>query len=115
MAMRKFRLDRANGKLMGVCAGLGRMLGVDPTFVRIGVVVVTIMGLFPWTLIAYAAAAALARPGAFGRDEDDYGAMRTSTKDLRLKMRDIDHRMAEVESYVTSPNASLANEIEKLR
>ena len=39
-----FRLDRANGKLMGVCAGLGNSLGVDPVIVRIGFVLGTLCG-----------------------------------------------------------------------
>lgn len=39
-----FHLDRANGKLMGVCAGLGEALGIDPTIVRIGFVIGTLCG-----------------------------------------------------------------------
>jgi phage shock protein C len=30
-----FTLDKANGKLMGVCAGLSHSLGLDVTLVRI--------------------------------------------------------------------------------
>jgi phage shock protein C len=41
---RGFRLDRYNGKLMGVCAGIGDYFGIDPTLVRIGFVVGTICG-----------------------------------------------------------------------
>ena len=33
-----FALDRANGKLMGVCAGLARSTGIDPTLLRIAAV-----------------------------------------------------------------------------
>ena len=36
---RGFRLDKDNGKLMGVCAGIGEYFGIDPTLVRIGFVV----------------------------------------------------------------------------
>ena len=32
---RPFTLDKADGKLMGVCAGLARSLGTDVTLVRI--------------------------------------------------------------------------------
>lgn len=116
MAMKKFRLDKPNGKLMGVCSGLANYLGVDATFVRIGVVVVTLLGAFPWTLIAYGVAAWAAKPklsGDYGLE--NIGAGRASTHDLKLNMRDIDRRMAEVETYVTNSNSSLANEIEKLR
>ena len=110
-----FRLDRENGKLWGVCAGIANKFGWDPTFVRIGLVVVTIAGGFPWTLIAYGAAALLAKP----RGRDGYQAApavaRTSTYELSHSMRDIDRRMAEVEQYVTTENSSLAREIESLR
>ncbi|HWH17236.1 MAG TPA: PspC domain-containing protein [Allosphingosinicella sp.] len=114
MARRKFTLDRRSGKLMGVCAGIGRYFNIDPTFVRIGAVVVTLLGAFPWTLVAYGLAAWLAKPR--GYDAEDYSTVgKLSTNDLRLNMRDIDRRMAEVEQFVTNSNSSLASEIEKLR
>ena len=116
MAMKKFHLDKRNSKLMGVCSGLANYLGVDPTFVRIGVVVVTLLGAFPWTLIAYGIAAWAAKPKeARGYGMESIGPVRTSTRDLKLDMRDIDRRMAEVETYVTNANSGLASEIEKLR
>ena len=42
---RGFRLDRYNGKLMGVCAGIGDYFGIDPTLVRIAFVLGTICGV----------------------------------------------------------------------
>ena len=114
MAMKRFRLDRRNRKLAGVCAGIARHFGIDPTLVRVGVVAVTILGAFPWTLLAYAAAILVARPSRDWDDEEDYRS-RGSTKDLRLNERDIDRRMAEVDAYVAGANGSLAREIEKLR
>ena len=116
MALKTFTLDKRNAKFWGVCSGIAKYFGVDPTFVRIGAVVVTLLGAFPWTLIAYGLAAWLAKPArALSYDGEAIGSGRVSTKDLRLNMRDIDRRMAEVEHYVTSSNNSLANEIEKLR
>jgi phage shock protein C len=47
-----FRLDRANSRVMGVCAGLASRYGWDVTFTRVAMV----LGLFllgPITLIAY--------------------------------------------------------------
>jgi phage shock protein C len=112
VARKVFTLDRQNKMLFGVCAGIGRHFGIDPTFVRIGLVAVTIMGAFPWTLVAYAAAVVLAKAGKRrGFDDLEEGS---STNDLRLKMRDIDRRMAEVDAYVGS-NDRLAREIETLR
>lgn len=115
---KRFYLDCANGRLFGVCAGIARHMGWDPTFVRVGVVLVTLLGAFPWTLIAYGATAFIAknRPHGGGYDEDvPVRAARTSTYELNRSMRDIDRRMAEVETYVTAQNTGLAREIESLR
>jgi phage shock protein C len=113
---KKFYLDRANGKLMGVCAGIGDYFNVDATFVRIGVVVVTLLGGFPWTLIAYGAAAYMAKPKSLGFDEYETAKpVRRSSREVRETMRDIDRRMAEVERHVTSADSRLAREIEELR
>jgi phage shock protein C len=116
MRGKKFQLDRRNGKLMGVCAGLGNYLGVDPTFVRIAAVVVTLVGAFPWTLIAYGITAWVAGRKRAGRVlGEDVRPASMSTSEYRSGMRDIDRRLAEVDSYVASSNMSLAREIEELR
>jgi phage shock protein C len=115
---KRFYLDKPNGRIFGVCSGIARHMGWDPTFVRVGVVLVTLLGAFPWTLIAYGAAAMIAknRPlgGGYGEDAPARVA-RTSTYELNRSMRDIDRRMAEVETYVTAQNTGLAREIESLR
>ena len=41
---RDFHLDRRNGKLMGVCAGIGNHFGWDVTLVRVAFVLATILG-----------------------------------------------------------------------
>lgn len=116
MALKKFHLNKSDGKFMGVCSGIADYFGVDATFVRIAAIVVTLLGAFPWTLLAYGVAAWAAKPAdALAYDAESSRGGRVSTKDLRLNMRDIDRRMAEVEQYVTSSNSSLASEIEKLR
>jgi phage shock protein C len=117
---KRFYLDKPNGRIFGVCSGIARHMGWDPTFVRVGVVLATLLGGFPWTLIAYGAAAVIAkqRPldGGYGYDEDAPARVaRMSTYELNRSMRDIDRRMAEVETYVTAQNTGLAREIEALR
>jgi phage shock protein C len=113
---RKFSLDKANGKWMGVCAGIANYFGWDPTIVRVGAVVVTLLGAFPWTLIAYIAAGLIAKPRRYDAVDGGYsGRSRLSTYDLNHNLRDIDRRMAEVDSYVVHSNHRLAREIEELR
>ncbi len=113
---KKFYLDRRNKKLMGVCSGLSQMTGVDATIVRIAVVLVTLAGGFPWTVIAYLIAAMMAKP----RPTVDYAGedariLRGSTYALQTSTRELDRRLAEVDSLVAGPNSRLAREIEELR
>ncbi len=113
---KRFYLDKANGKVLGVCSGLANHMNWDPTFVRIAMVIL-ILATFPWALIGYGAAAMIGkkRPeGAYG-DTALERPLRTSTYEMSRSMRDIDRRMAEVETYVTAQNTPLAREIESLR
>ena len=55
----RFLLDRPNGKLVGVCAGLSRTTGVDATLLRVA----TVLSLFvvgPLTILFYLVAALVA-------------------------------------------------------
>jgi phage shock protein C len=112
---RKFQLDRRNGKIWGVCAGIADYTGWDVTLVRVGLVLVTLLGLFPWTLIAYGVAGFVAKDRGARPDAPPARVKGASTHELNRSMRDIDRRMAEVEQYVTTSNTSLAREIEQLR
>ena len=109
---KRFEVDRANGKVAGVCAGIANMAGIDATIIRIGLVIVTILGAFPWTLIAYAAAAFVGQPR---RDEGLSLSRAPTGEESRERMRSIDLRMQAIETYVTSSNSELAREIEDLR
>ncbi|MFM6852520.1 MAG: PspC domain-containing protein [Sphingopyxis sp.] len=40
---RKFTLDKPNGKMLGVCAGLAQYFQIDPLLVRLGFVFGTLM------------------------------------------------------------------------
>lgn len=42
---RGFRLDKARGKVMGVCAGISNYFGVDVTLVRVAFALATLLGL----------------------------------------------------------------------
>lgn len=45
------RLDKANGKLMGVCAGLANKFDVDPIWIRLLFVTGTLVGFGSFILI----------------------------------------------------------------
>ena len=116
MARKTFRLDKRNGKLMGVCAGLADYTGLDVTLIRVGVVVVTLLGAFPWTLIAYGVAAWAAKPKqARSAEAGEMPARRVSAKDVRDSMTDIDRRMIAIDAYVAGADSKLSREIEELR
>jgi phage shock protein C len=53
------RLDRDNGKLLGVCAGLGRSLNINAIWVRIGFVASVLVG-FGFPILLYFIIALLA-------------------------------------------------------
>ena len=120
----RFYLDKQNKKWLGVCSGIADYMGWDVTLVRVGMVVVTLAGAFPWSLIAYWAVAWAAKPNPYGlysdKDEEQFwqGVRRSparTTREVRGKLRDIDRRLADVELYYTSRNRRLADEIDSLR
>lgn len=53
---RSFKLDRSEGKLMGVCSGIARYFGIDATWVRLGFVAGTLLGFGSFILIYLAIA-----------------------------------------------------------
>ena len=121
----KFYRDKQNAKWKGVCAGIADYTGLDVTLVRIGVVVFTILGGFPWTLIAYWIAAWMApvKPTDLTYDSPEeakfWQGVRTNPRRtarlVRSRFRDIDRRLADIEAYVTSSDSRLSREIEQLR
>jgi phage shock protein C len=111
----KFSLDMRNRKLLGVCAGLSNATGIDATWLRVGLVMVTLAGAWPWTAIAYLAIAFAARAKRTRGDRELAPAAHFSTHDMNASMRDVERRMAEVDSYVANTNSRLAREIESLR
>ncbi|WP_419825103.1 envelope stress response membrane protein PspC [Sphingomonas sp.] len=121
----KFYLDKRNGKWLGVCAGLADYTGLDATLVRVGMVILTIVGGFPWTLIAYGVTAWAAndKPGELAYDSVEdrkfWQGVRAkpgnSIRDVRSSFRDIDRRLSDLEVHYTSSNRRLADEIDSLR
>jgi len=121
----QFYLDKQNAKYKGVCAGIADYTGIDVLFVRVATVVLTLAGGFPWTLIAYWMVAWMgnAKPIGLYETPDDakfWQGVRSnpkrSTAEVRSKFRDIDRRLADIETHYTSRSSnSLAAEIDSLR
>jgi len=120
----KFYLDKRHGKIMGVCSGIADYTGLDVTLVRImvaGAVFMSGGSVLPLYFIAGFIADDQPRELAIGDQEEQrfwQGVRQSPTRtarDIRSRMRDIDRRLADIESYVTTENRSLAREIEQLR
>jgi phage shock protein C len=120
----RFYLDKQNKKWLGVSAGIADYTGLDVTLVRIGFLLLTLLGSGAG-LIAYLVTAWMApvkpRELAYENKEDKqfWQGVRTNprrtTRMVRSKIRDIDRRLADVETYVTSSHGRLSREIEQLR
>jgi phage shock protein C len=120
----KFYLDKQNAKWKGVCAGIADYTGIDISIVRIGMVLGTVLGSGALIIVYFAAAwIAPVKPLELSRQTPEdakfwqgvRASPRRTVRDVRSKFRDIDRRLADVETYVTSSNSSLSREIEKLR
>lgn len=120
----RFYLDKQNAKWKGVCAGIADYTGIDVLWVRLGAVMLTFMGGFPWTLVAYWVAAWMAekKPTHLYADVEDqkfWQGVRQSpartTRDIKSRFREIDNRLADIELYYVSNNKQLADEIDSLR
>lgn len=121
----KFYLDKQNSKFKGVCAGIADYTGVEVMWVRIAFVLLTLTGVgFPWLPIGYMLMAWMASKKPIGLYTSDADAKfwqgvrsnpTRSTAEVRSKLRDVDRRLADIETLYTSRNTTLANEIESLR
>jgi phage shock protein C len=119
----KFYKDKANGKFMGVCAGIADYTGIDILWARIGMLV--LMWLSGGVVfMAYLALGILAenKPSGMYADRQEqkfWQGVRQSpsrtAREVRADFRDIDRRLAAVEAYYVSSNPRLSDEIEKLR
>ncbi|MBF5090810.1 MULTISPECIES: envelope stress response membrane protein PspC [unclassified Novosphingobium] len=119
----RFYRDKVNGKFMGVCAGIADYTGVDVLWVRLGFVVLTFCGLgfLPFVYLALGFLSEK-KPGYLYGDRQEqkfWQGVRQSpartAREVRAQFRDIDRRLAEVESFYVSSNPRLSAEIEKLR
>ena len=120
----RFYRDTANGKVMGVCAGIADYTGMDVNLVRVMMVTAIVLGSGSPILIYFIAGwmtPKKPRELVSGDAEEQrfWQGVRASptqtARNIRSRMREIDRRLADIESYVTTENRTLAQEIEQLR
>ena len=119
----RFYRDKRNGKLLGVCAGIADYTGFDVSLIRVCFLAAMFMsggGVLPFYFIA--AMVTPTKPVSLERvDREEtqfWQGVRASparaARDIRSRFKDIDRRLADIESYVTTENRSLAREIDAL-
>ena len=124
-----FSLDRHEAKLLGVCSGLGKRFGIDPTFIRIGWVAVPLLTPIDVSTaaVAYAIAGIVGFVGRKRRDSqsqrmsdfermDQVGKSRPATVHaMRTELDPIDRRLMAIDDHLATPNHELAREIDALK
>jgi len=120
----RFYRDKRNGKVLGICAGIADYTGFDVSLVRITLIAAVFLssgGILPVYFIAGWIAPDQPREldTSDVQERDFWRSVRQSpartARDIRLRLKDIDRRLGDIESYVTTENRSLAREIEQLR
>jgi len=120
----RFYRDKQNGKIWGICAGIADYTGIDVTLVRlafVGSVIMTGGGTIPFYVVARFLTPK--KPSALyerNRDEQKFwqgvrANPKRTARDVRSRFRELDRRLIDVETYVTSSDNRLAREIEQLR
>lgn len=117
--------DKRNRKLMGVCAGISDYTGVDIFWVRFLMVMALLLpGPNGFVIPAYFVAGLLLKDKPSGlytdRSEQKYWqgvrqSPKRTAREIRARFKDVDRRLAEVETYYVSSNPRLNAEIERLR
>ena len=121
-----YSLKSEDAKIAGVCSTLGGITGIDPTFIRIGLVASAIFLNFQWTLVAYAVIGiylVIKKKQAMTGDREvsefdrmgDIVRRRPSVHAMRTELDTNDRRMMAVDHHLTTQNDALAREIEALR
>ncbi|MGB7372656.1 envelope stress response membrane protein PspC [Pontixanthobacter sp.] len=114
--------DKANAKLMGVCSGIADYTGVNALWVRL--CALFLIPLTGFVIPAYFIAGLLLnkKPAHLYVEPEEqkyWQRVRQSptrtAREIRSQMRDVDRRLADVETYYVSSNPRLNAEIERLR
>ena len=117
--------DKQNAKLMGVCSGIADYTGVNAMWVRLGFLLALLSGILsPIVIPVYFLAGLLLnkKPPELYTDlaEQKYWqgvrqSPKRTAREIKARMKDVDRRLADVETYYVSSNPRLNAEIERLR
>ena len=115
--------DKQNAKLMGVCSGIADYTGINAFWVRLAFLLLLFSTGGAMLPIYFIAGLMLnKKPEHLYVDQDEtkyWQRVRQSPKrtarEIRAGFRDIDRRLAEVETYYVTSNPRLSAEIERLR
>ena len=115
--------DKENAKLMGVCSGIADYTGVDALWIRLAFIMTVFMtggAIIPFYFLT--GLLLNKKPSHLYREpaEERYWQgvrqnPKRTAREIRSKMKDIDRRLADVETYYVSSNPRLNAEIERLR
>ena len=120
----KLYRDKQNAKLMGVCAGIADYTGVNALWIRIGMLMLLFAGMGIILPFYFLAGLLLNKKPAHlytadQRESRYWQGVRQNPKrtarEIRARMKDVDRRLAEVETFYVSSNPRLDLEIERLR
>jgi len=118
----RFYRDKRNAKLMGVCSGLEDYTGIDALWWRLGFVIFTLttgIGILAYILLGIFANKKPPHLYVDHQEQKYWQRVRQSptrtAREVRARFRDIDRRLAEVESHYVSSNPRLDAEIARLR
>ena len=121
----RFYRNKREGKVLGICAGIADYTGLDVSLVRFMMLAALFMSggsILPLYFIAGFIAPDRPRELDYvgGPEQQRFwqgvrASPARSARQIRSQLRDVNRRLADVESYVLSENRSLAREIEDLR
>jgi phage shock protein C len=114
--------DKQNAKLMGVCSGIADYTGVNVLWVRLGALILAFSTGFAIPIYFVAGLLLNKKPPHLYLEKEEqkyWQGVRQSpqrtAREIRSQMRDIDRRLADVETYSLTSNPRLTAEIERLR
>lgn len=114
--------DKQNAKLMGVCSGIADYTGVNALWVRLGAIILAITTGIAIPVYFLAGILLNKKPPHLYVDQEEqkyWQRVRQSptrtAREVRARFRDIDRRLADVETYYVTSNPRLSAEIDRLR